>query len=478
MSLAISSLVSQRRDGGALSFSGGYALSRRELSIWAWLGVGALAIAGLFAVLLVFSRLPGVERIAHWPLGFFGKALVIHVIFSLVIWLLAVFALLVSATTANFGLSDVRANWLGPVGQALAGLSFPCLFMPTFLDSSTAELTNYIPLIRHPAYDAGLVLFALGVLAPVARMLLNLWRPQATLSASGLAMGLAGFVYLVALLCFGVAAVQLDRAALMDTAREYLFWGGGHILQFVYVAMMIVIWSMLARASFGEGVVNSGVVKISAVMLAAAALAGPVFFMAFDAFSVPLHEAFRLLQYILSAPTLLVATALLAAALSASSPSRWPWRKPAFVTLATSLALYAVGGAMGILISGSDTRTPAHYHAMVTAVSLSCMGLLLTWGVEALGRRPVSDRLVRFIVLSYGGGQMLASIGLFLAGGYGAPRKTPVGGAPLLDGAVVGMYLNGVGALFAVIGGALFVIIAMRALMHAGPRREIARAEP
>lgn len=461
----VTSLASGCRDGDA-SRSAAYALSRRELTAWAWLSVGALAIAGLFAVLLATSRLPGIERIAHWPLGFFGNALVIHVIFSLVIWLLAMFAMLASFTTANLPHAHVRAAGLGPLGQALVALSFPCLFSPAFAKSSTSELTNYIPLIKHPIYDVGLVLLALGILGPVARLLLNIARPTKGLSGREIAIVAAGFIYVVALVCFGVATLQLQRAYLLDTAREYMFWGGGHLLQFLYVTMMIAIWSMLARTSFGERASAGSAVRICAALLAVASLAGPVFFIVFNSFSVPLHEAFRLLQFALAVPALLFAITFLAIVITDRSISKWPWRNPAFVTLTTALALYGVGGMMGILITGSDTRTPAHYHAMVTAVSVSCMGYFLTQGLEMLGRHQLSARAINFVVLCYGGGQMFASIGLFFAGGYGAQRKTPVGGAQMLDGAVIGMYLHGIGALFAVIGGALFVVFVMRALMR------------
>ena len=62
---------------------------------------------------------------------------------------------------------------------------------------------------------------------------------------------------------------------------------------------------------------------------------------------------------------------------------------------------------------------------------------------------------------------MLSCIGLFWAGGYGAPRKTADAAATLVDGAVIGMYLNGVGALVAVIGGVMFIWTVIAALMRA-----------
>src|SRR5271165_1922501 len=87
---------------------------KRELVGWAWLAVGALAVAGVFALLLALSRIPGMEKTPLWPIDFFYKGLVIHVVFSLVIWLLAVFAFLATAATLSIG-EDLRAAPLGRI---------------------------------------------------------------------------------------------------------------------------------------------------------------------------------------------------------------------------------------------------------------------------------------------------------------------------------------------------------------------------
>src|SRR5271163_2138096 len=174
---------------------------RRELLGWAWLAVGALAVAGVFALLLALSRVPGMEKTPFWPIDFFYKGLVIHVIFSLVIWLQGVFAFLVSVATLKLAGDDVRAAPLGRIGQGAMAVAFPCLFAPAFLEGTQPELTNYIPIILHPAYDFGLLALALGVLAPVVRLLINLPGRQAPPSLA-VAMALAGFIYIVALTSF------------------------------------------------------------------------------------------------------------------------------------------------------------------------------------------------------------------------------------------------------------------------------------
>src|SRR6516225_11757069 len=90
---------------------------RRELLGWAWLAVGALGVAGVFAFLLALSRVPGMDTARFWPIEFFYKGLVIHVVFSLAIWLLTIFAFLAARATLELAGDDMRAASLGRIGQ-------------------------------------------------------------------------------------------------------------------------------------------------------------------------------------------------------------------------------------------------------------------------------------------------------------------------------------------------------------------------
>jgi cytochrome c oxidase subunit 1 len=434
---------------------------QRELVGWAWLAVGALAVAGVFALLLALSRIPGMEKTPFWPIDFFYKGLVIHVVFSLVIWLQGVFAFLVSVATLKLAGNDVRVAPLGRIGQGAVLLAFPCLFAPAFLEATQPALTNYVPIIRHPAYDIGLLVLALGALAPVVRLLLNLPGRVASAPPFAVAMALGGFVYVLALICFGVATALLAHAGQL-ASREELFWGGGHLLQFVYAALMVTNWSILARMSLGEEAVDNRIFLASVGLIALIAVAAPAFYAAFSPFSDLQSEAFRFLQFGIAAPTLIFAISLVARALR--SPGPWPWRDPAFFALAVSLALFALGGVMGFMIDGSDTRTPAHYHAVITAVSVSSAGMLLTYGLKELGKPPAPPRAARVLIGLYGGGQFVASIAMFVAGGYGALRKTPSGAGSLDTVAAAGMAVHGIASIFTILGGAAFVIIAIRAL--------------
>jgi cytochrome c oxidase subunit I len=444
---------------------------RRELGRWAWLAVGALAVAGVFALLLALSRIPGMEKTPFWPIDFFYKGLVIHVVFSLVIWLMGVFAFLVTIATLRLAGDDVRAAPLGRIGQAAALVAFPCLFAPAFLEATQPELTNYIPIIRHPAYDLGLFALGLGVLAPIVRLLVNLPGRLVSAPPLAVAMALGGFVYVLALICFGVATTLLALSGEL-ASREELFWGGGHVLQFVYAGLMVTNWSILARMSLGEEAVDNRVLLGCVGLIALIAIAAPTFYAIFAPFSDHQREAFRFLQFGIAAPTLIFAVSLVSRALR--SPGPWPWRDPAFFALAISLALLALGGVMGFLVNGSDARTPAHYHAVITAVSVSSAGMLLTFGLQELGKPPAPPRLTRLLLGLYGGGQFVASIAMFIAGGYGALRKTPSGAGSPDTVAAVGMAAHGIASIFTILGGAAFVVVAIRALWRASPARSTA----
>ncbi|NQV44053.1 MAG: hypothetical protein HQ501_04070, partial [Rhodospirillales bacterium] len=145
-----------------------------EVRAWAGLGIGALALAGVLALLLAVSRIPGIEDTFPWPLGFFQKGLVIHVVFSFVVWFLAIFGVLASAATAKavHG-TDLKLAALGRPGIILAYIGSLLMAIPGFMDRGEASLNNYIPVIIDPLYYAGLLIFAVALVLVVIRLVAN-----------------------------------------------------------------------------------------------------------------------------------------------------------------------------------------------------------------------------------------------------------------------------------------------------------------
>ena len=68
--------------------------ARRALARgWLWLGLLALVGSGLFSILLVLSRTPGVNRLLP-AADFFHTSLVLHVDLSVLVWFMAMAGLL------------------------------------------------------------------------------------------------------------------------------------------------------------------------------------------------------------------------------------------------------------------------------------------------------------------------------------------------------------------------------------------------
>ena len=438
--------------------------AKRELWAWCFLAIAALAVAGVFALLLAVSRLPGIEDVFPWPLTFFEKGLVIHVVYSFVVWFLAVFGALSHLATQRVADGEPRANALGMAGITAVAVASVLLFIPAFLDRGESSLNNYVPVIVDPLYYSGLVLLAGGVGLAAVRLTVNL-PGRRTVGPIAFGIACAAGAFGVALVCVALAFRLLPGEALTHADNENLFWGAGHVLQFVNTALMLGAWYLLGASVLGRPPMAPGWHKGAALWLLAFTLPAPVLYLFQIPFSADQTETFTLLQYALAPPVLVVA-GLIAVAFAARGAPPPPWRHPGFLCLVLSVGVFAVGGVLGLFVDGTDTRTPAHYHCVIAGVNLAFMGLFYVVFLPLLGRGLRWGRMLYAQISLFAGGQTVAALGLFWAGGYGSPRKT-AGAEQGLDGigAVAGMAMNGVGALIAVIGGVLFIWTVARALL-------------
>lgn len=444
----------------------------RPLRLWLSLAVSTLALAGIFAFLLALSRIPGIEGVLTWPIGFFDKGLVIHVVFSFVVWFLAILALLSLVATHTLARSGKGYPFVGTVAGGIATLAIPLLFVPAFLDRGEATLNNYVPVIIDPLYYAGLVLVAIAIAVVVLQLLAGLAWNKLLRMPVVLAVAVAGGLYLLALVCFVIAAVSLFGEEVSHSFNEDLFWGGGHVLQFTNTAMMIAAWGLLAAQLSNAFSRVPGAIGIAALVLLVGALPAPLFYVLLEPFSAAQTRAFTALQYVLGPSAIIAAFALVR-----RLPRPLPWGDVAGAALMLSMVVFAAGGVLGLFVDGADTRTPAHYHGVIAGVTLAFMGIVYTVFLPHIGRSPTGTRLPRIQLHLFAWGQLAASIGLFVAGGYGAPRKV-AGDAQGLDifWAQAGMAMNGFGGLFAVIGGILFVWITGSALIRRRPAKRLAPA--
>lgn len=401
-------------------------LTALELRLWLLLAVTALAVAGALALGLALARTPGVQDWLPSGPAFFHKALVTHVVFSFQIWLLAMLA----AASAQ----SAAPRWPGFIGFALTVCGCLALLQVTLAGWGEASLNNYVPVLDHPLYFIGLALFASGIGCA-------LFRPRTGL-------GLVALAYAVALLCFALAAFRLPSDLEPAFRHERLFWGGGHVLQFVNTGLVMWAWQRLG------GQAQTRLSHLAFALLGVGTLAALVIEIRLDPQGLAWRQAYtQMLWYLLPLPPLLLAGPLL-----------WrlrrslDWRSLAGLALLASWLVFALGGGAGFALGAGDTRTPSHYHAMIGGVNVALMGIIHVVLLPRLGRLVRSVRLVRWQIGLYGGGQILHALGFYLAGLAGVARKT-AGAEQGLDSGfkLASMGLVGLGGTIAVLGGVLFV---------------------
>jgi heme/copper-type cytochrome/quinol oxidase subunit 1 len=340
----------------------------------------------------------------------------------------------------------------------------------------TPVFTNYVPVIDHPLYYAGLLIFAAGLLVYLASLVpafISALRNESRFKGESYGMAVAGFGVFLACACYLLAYITFPDDLKKFVYLEHFFWGGGHILQFVNAAGMLVAWMLLTRFTLDTVSVDDKRAAIVFSLLLLFMLPAPLFYFLFQGGDDSFKLAFtRLMQFGYIATVLVIGAGVIKAIASSMTGDSFgkklkslPWEKPGFSALVFSLLLFAAGGIFALFIRGSNTKIPSHYHGVIGAVTISFMGL--TYYVLPLIRREIkTPKAARLQPYIYGVGQLLFALGLFWAGGHGVARKT-YGATQGLDSVMkqASMMLMGLGGLIAIIGGATFVYIVLRSLL-------------
>ena len=267
-----------------------------ELRAWAGLSILSLAVAGLFALLLAVSRIPGIESVVRWPVGFFQKGLVIHVVFSFVVWFLGVFGTLLHLATVALAGGIPKFIPLGRFALIAVAASMPMLFLPAFLDRGEPSLNNYIPTIVDPLYYLGLLVLACGMLAAILRLLLNAGGRRRPVGGDLIGMLAGAGIFVVALACFGLSLASLAGLPPSASFNESLFWGGGHVLQFLNATLAVLAWTLLARLALGQPRLGDGSLRAAVLWLLAMVLATPFLYWGQDGLQAARFSLFTDLQ--------------------------------------------------------------------------------------------------------------------------------------------------------------------------------------
>lgn len=432
--------------------------TRKTATGWIFLALSSLVFAGVYSILLVLARTPGVQQIIPF-IDFFHIALVVHVDLSILIWLLSVAAALWSLSAGK----DLPGWDRFSVLLAAAGTAV--VIASPFLGAGSPLMNNYIPILRHPVFYLGLAMFTAGIASHLVRS--SLTRQGLGTALTGQDALRAGLTFSAVITGMAILAFLASFAGMPDAMTgevyfEFLFWGGGHVLQFAYTLLMLVAWIVLAHGSGCRFVLSPRVTLLFLLIAALPVITVPFLYVAHDVLSPGHRLAFTELMKYGGLSCLPVGLAVVASLWNAPRPEGdGRYLRSA---LESSLALFTAGGVLGFLISGLDIVIPAHYHGSTVGVTIAYMGLIY-YLLPRLGFGAVPPRLAFWQPYIYGGGQLMHIAGLAWSGGYGVQRKT-AGLAQGVDrlGEVAGMGLMGLGGLISVIGGLLFLLIAYKSI--------------
>lgn len=428
---------------------------------WFGLSVASLGIAGGLSLVLVITQVTRLMLKQGFDVDFVRRALVVHVDHAVGVWFFSfiagLFCLLPGPRPGPRALFSVATATLGTL-----------LFTAFAFGNDAPLLTDYVPVLDDASglFFVGLGGFALGVVATFidVRRLVGDSGPSWLEAPARDAVRASAVAFLLALLTL-VGALVTEPGGLAPFDRyQRLFWGAGHVFQVSCVLAMLASWDVLLRQATGVGATGRGLALTMVGLLLVPPLIAPA--LTFTQQSGAIFT--RFMQWGIFPMVSVVLLATVAALFRHRAAHAGKRMTPAFTALVTSLAMTVVGFCFGAMISGAKTMVPAHYHLAMGAVTVAFMGALLTL-MPRLGWPVVMPRAAAWQPLFYGVGQSIFAVGLAVADLWGGAARKEMGQEAIVEdfGKRLGRGIQGLGGLIAMVGGVLFVLLVIRAVLAA-----------
>ena len=422
---------------------------------WLTVAVGFLLASGVYPLLLALAR---TTYEMPWK-DFFYTALVLHVDFTVLWWLLAIAGVFWTLNSSGKGLGWSKLAMLFVVGGGIfAGIA------PLLADANPLT-NNYVPMLEDNRYfRKGLMLFGFGILFLTLHSLIavsfrDVFKPN---ESGAMRFGiwsaaLAGLIAIVALVWTFVAMPEgLEGRAYF----ELLYWAGGHILQFTHTALLLVCWLWLASIC---GVKVPGSPKLVMALFAVGAIC--VLIAPWPFFTLELSDPEFTTWYVWlmrdgnGVAAFFIGLMVIWGIMKGAAPSRE--NHHLYMSLVFSIGLFALGGILGLFIGESSTLITAHYHGSIVAVTMAFMAMTYYW-LPQFGYAAPSLKWARIQVYTYAVGQFAHIIGLAWGGGHGMKRKV-VGTTQDIgvQAFITPQDLVGVGGVVAVLSGVLFAVVVL-----------------
>jgi len=464
----------------------------------------ALAIGGLFGMVIGLSRAPALEFLGD---GTYYAALTGHGVAALILWPVffevaaMVFA---SAILLNTRVFSLKLGW---ASFALMVAGSVMVLGVIVAGNGSVTFTAYPPLTASPLFYLGYLAFAVGALLAIVNFVLTIVMArvekvhEGSLPLITYGVAVAAILALLAIVSGLVALVPawLYAQGWIDAIEPIVyrgwFWGLGHTLQYVNVVAMVVCWYGIAALTMGSGPVNQKFTRFAFVLYVV--ISFPVLghhFLVDPSIGTDVKLiGGTLMGFALGVPSLMHGLAVMGGIehrirrdLGVRSLFGWlgrlNWGNAGVAALASSLLLFAIGGWSGTaettlqlnIVSHNTMWVPAHIHTVVVGgTTLAFMGFAY-YLVPMLTRRAlIWPRLATFQAYAYGGGLLLMTTAQSWAGTLGVPRRTASieygGDAP--GGWNLPMNIAGAGVGLVSLAGGLFIVL-MVATLVAGKRTE------
>lgn len=463
-----------------------------------------LLIGGLFGLLVALTRWPAVHLLpAHW----FYLVLTAHGLDVLLVWIIFFeMAVLYFASAVLLGsrLAAPRWAWSQFVLMAAGAI---ITNIAVLRGNSTVMFTSYVPLKATPDFYLGLIIFAVGALIGCFVFLgtLVVAKDERTYEGS---IPLVTFGALTAAI---IAVFTLASGAIIliptflwsigfiseiDTLMyKLIWWGMGHSSQQINVSAHVAVWYAIAALVLGAKPLSEKVSRMAFLMyilflqLASAhhMLAEPGLSSEWKIFNTSYAMYLAVLGSMIHGMTV---PGSIEAAQRAKGFTKglfeWlrkaPWGNPAFAAMFLSLVMFGfLGGISGVvmgteqinLIMHNTLYVPGHFHATVVAgTTLAFMGITYLLVPVIFQREVMFPGLAKVQPYLFGIGVMGISIFMMGAGTLGVSRRhwdITFADAQLSfdypSAAFLMMGLNGLSAILASLGGAIYIIVVVASIL-------------
>jgi cytochrome c oxidase subunit 1 len=460
--------------------------------------MATLAVGGLMAFLVALTRWPSVHFLG---LTNYYRFLTLHGIDALLAWIIFFEIGLVHFTsTVLLGVRSYapKVGWLSFALMLIGGALINVIVM---LGKADVMFTSYVPLKADPLYYLGVILFAVGALIGFILFFVNIllakkegaYKRSLPLGAFGI---MAASVIGILTLLHGAGIfipAFLWSANLIPSvdpsAYRLVFWGLGHSSQQINVCAMVTVWYLTVAFVVNGKPVNEKLSRTAFVLYILFINLASEHHLLVDPVLSTWHKIVNTsyMMHLAVLASMIHAFAIPASievALRKQGHTRglfeWlkkaPWGHPAFSAMAISILLFGfLGGITGVIfgteqfaiIRHNTFTITGHFHGTVVAgTTVAFMGFTYLIIPYIFKRQLIWKGFASIQPYLYGLGVALLSIGMMSAGTFGVPRRhydiTFSGSIfnhtfdPTVD---IFLSLMGIGAILAVTGGVLYILI-------------------